>query len=172
MRSVDEILKAMRGLVVNSGIHDGDMVDATAVHHAILQYADELEGAWKRERVEVATRAATQAVNLTNEKIANSPVGNSLAMREAIEKIVRIAEAWKEPGIHAVQTTLFRICEAARAALAEQPRRCDVYDPDNAAHMMEVDYCGSMPSSHCDGMGCTRCSFKWFTSPVEKGGEK
>ena len=62
--------------------------------------------------------------------------------------------------------------EAVELALSAPPRRCDVYDPDKAAHMMEVEYCGSMPPGHCDGTNCTRCSFKWFTSPAEKGGAK
>lgn len=47
--------------------------------------ADRIETAWKQERVEIATYAATQGVKLTNEKYANMPAGNAAAMREAQE---------------------------------------------------------------------------------------
>ena len=49
--------------------------------------ADRIEAAWKRERVEIATYAATQGVKLTNEKYANTPVGNAAAFDEFKEKM-------------------------------------------------------------------------------------
>ena len=164
MRTVDKILRAMRGIVVNSGLHDGDMVDATAVHHAILQYADELEEALKRKLI-----VPVDVWNNMVRKVENS--GNAAAMHEALEAIV--SEAVRLSKMYTVYTApMAHLTSIATDALAAPPRRCDVYDPDKAAHMMEVDYCGSMPPSHCDGTNCTRCSFKWFTSPAEKGGAK
>jgi hypothetical protein len=97
--------------------------------------------------------------------------GNQMKMREALVFCLRII------GENGIRGNVFidDIREAHRAitaALAAPPRNCDVYDPDKAAHMMEVSYCGQMPPSHCDGTNCTRCSFKWFTSPAEEGGAK
>ena len=64
-----------------------------------------------------------------------SSTGNAAALREALEKIVRIAEEWDTPGIHAVQATLYRILEAARAALAAPPRNCDRFKAADEARM-------------------------------------
>ena len=167
MRSVDEILKAMRGLVVNSGIHDGDMVDATAVHHAILQYADELEKAYKLERVEVATRAATQAVNLTNEKIANSPVGNAYALRDALVRLRDEELAFCEKNVKAQiglsPLGLFHHCRIIRGiieeALSAPPRNCDLRYYNNAP---TIDECSARALvdhlRYCEKYGtCDNC---------------
>ena len=55
--------------------------------------ADRIHLAWERERVEIATKAATQGVKLTNEKFANLPIGNMAAVREALKNLTRFAES-------------------------------------------------------------------------------
>lgn len=52
MRKLEEILKDMRALVVSSGAHSGDSVDADVVHHAINRCADEID-AWRKDKVVV-----------------------------------------------------------------------------------------------------------------------
>lgn len=126
---------------------------------------ERVRGAWKRERAEIEAQAASKMLDgATIVDLRNC--GNSLAMRGAL---VEIRDCIKD---HPCQLDEDAVFEIVTTALNEKPRNCDVYVPDKAAHMMEVEYCGSMPPSHCDGTNCTRCSFKWFTSPAEEGGSK
>ena len=48
MKNIQEILDGMRTFLVNTDRHDGDMLDATEVHAALNQFADELEAWWSR----------------------------------------------------------------------------------------------------------------------------
>ena len=77
--------------------------------------------------------------------------GNA-AMRKALEKIVRIAEEWDTPGIHAVQATLYRILEAARAALAAPARNCDVGTAKEQTERFEA-FCQSNMQFYKDMFG-------------------
>lgn len=47
--TIAEILKKMRGHFVQTKLHDGDFVGATYAHHVLLEYADQIEAACKRE---------------------------------------------------------------------------------------------------------------------------
>ena len=48
MKNIQEIMDGMRTFLVNTDHHDGDMLDATEVHAAMNQFADELEVWWSR----------------------------------------------------------------------------------------------------------------------------
>lgn len=48
-KTFDELLAEMRGIFVNAGLHDGDMVNATLCHKTMLDMADKLERAYKRD---------------------------------------------------------------------------------------------------------------------------
>ena len=61
--------------------HHREMEELVARHEKEVA---ELKAAWKKERIAVATRAATQAINLTDEKYANTPIGNAAALRDAL----------------------------------------------------------------------------------------
>ncbi len=171
MRTVDEILRAMRGIVVNSGLHDGDMVDATAVHHAIIQYADELEEALKRKLI-----VPVDVWNDMVRKVENS--GNSLAMRRAL---VEIRDCIKE---HPCQLDEDAVFEIVTKALNEKPRNCDVGTAEeqtarfnefcNVAFKkwlerwnIKLDQCSS-----CELSGNRKCALTWAQMPytAEKGG--
>lgn len=52
----------------------------------VLVAANELKAAWERERVEIAVRAATDAVHLTDEKWIRN-CANVAKLREALEKV-------------------------------------------------------------------------------------
>lgn len=52
----------------------------------VLVAANELKAAWERERVEIAVRAATDAVHLTDKKWMRD-CGNIAKMREVLEKV-------------------------------------------------------------------------------------
>lgn len=58
------------------------------------------------------------------------------------------------------------------AFLAQPQRRCDVYDPEVAAHIMACSRCKNVPAGYCDGMDCGKCSFMWFTEKVNKRKDK
>ncbi len=120
----------------------------TVEGRSIQSYADRLEAAHKRELIEVATRAATQGVKLTNEKYANMPIGNSAALREALvrvqdwlkrmnaEPLNTLAVSELTPS-YAVNRTAKSIIEdndyhisQLTAALAAPPRNCDRFGGD------------------------------------------
>ena len=48
MKNIQEILDGMRTFLVDTNHHDGDMLDATEVHAALNQFADELDAWWNR----------------------------------------------------------------------------------------------------------------------------
>lgn len=54
------------GYTVGNTANGADISEDTA--ECMATFADRIEAAWKRERVEIATKAATQGVKLTNEK--------------------------------------------------------------------------------------------------------
>lgn len=173
MRTVDEILRAMRGIVVNSGLHDGDMVDATAVHHAIIQYADELEEALKQKLI-----VPVDVWNNMVRKVENS--GNAAALREALEAIV--SEAVRLSKMYTVYTApMAHLTSIATDALAAQPRNCDV---GTALEQSErfMDFCrpGNRPPN-CEKckvypkrMNKFWCQLEWAQMPYEakEGGAK
>ena len=104
----------------------------------------------------------------------SSAVGNAAAMRAALEKIVRVAEEWDTPGIHAVQATLYRILEAARAALAAPVRNCDRFrtaDEVSAywgANVHAVPLHGDAYAMRIDGE--TYPTFlDWLMAPAKEG---
>lgn len=101
--------------------------------------ADRIHAAWERERVEIATKAATQGVKLTNEKFANLPIGNMAAVREALKNLTRFAESDIRQleclAKKAIDNDIYgggilqALCGAIRegkSALDLPPRNCDV----------------------------------------------
>ena len=52
----------------------------------VLEVANRLKAAWERERAEIAAKAATEAVNLTNEKWKRDG-GNAVMLRMAMESV-------------------------------------------------------------------------------------
>lgn len=94
----------------------------------IKSYADQLEAAHKRELIEVATRAATQGVKLTNEKYANMPIGNSAALREALKSAELGLFRWLSGSISRDEHR--ELVATIKAALAAPPRNCDRFGGD------------------------------------------
>lgn len=96
--------------------------------------ADRIETVYKRETVEVSTRAATFAINKTNEEWRQK-LGNAAKLREAVVKIIDYLEPirkWTMPTQEngTELTTLFAavdtVYQIANAALAAPARNCDV----------------------------------------------
>ncbi len=105
------------GYTVGNTANGADISVATAICVAI--FADRIEAAWERERVEIASRAATQGVKLTDEKWRSE-------LREALTPWVSLAEwlienAGKEAlgrGIAEIVPTLRKRIDESKSALA------------------------------------------------------
>lgn len=110
-------------------------------------------------------------------------VGNSAAMREALEAIRGYAEecATKNPEIGEM-VSFGWIAGKCRAALAAPPRNCDLYataeEAAEAWHKHEAEDTGE---KYCDGCpfnlgeDCVRggvCSIGWFYAKAQEGGAK
>lgn len=104
------------------------------------EVVDRLEAAAMWERVEVATKAALEGVRLTNEKYANTPVGNAAAMREALEKCRDLAETiWQSEGGEDVSSEICELKDRIAAALAAPARNCDKYSHDEALRVWAAE---------------------------------
>jgi len=86
--------------------------------------ADRIETVYKRETVEVSTRAATFAINKTNEEWRQK-LGNAAKLREAAKHVQSIMERLHDP-TDKNNAEFVRIWEIVSAALAAPARNCDV----------------------------------------------
>ena len=121
-KTTEDILREMREYADQLD-NDGDITGAD-----FRDFANQLEAAAKRERAVTDAMLACKGKMFPHPDPEHAPPPHPAAaadMRAALEKIVRIAEEWDTPGIHAVQATLYRILEAARAALSAPPRDCE-----------------------------------------------
>ena len=97
-----------------------------------------------RDMAEAVVKAATQAVQLTNEKFAKrfSKVGNAAAMFNALKQIDRIV--WDKCRHTKEEVEAHRL---ATEALSAPPRNCDLYATlDDARNAFFVDY---VPDETC-----------------------
>ena len=119
----------------------------------------------KRDMTEAVVKAATQAVQLTNEKFAKrfSKTGNPAKMREALKEAKRTLCRWQAdlPALAwvEVETVLCKI----ESSLSAPPRNCDVdgskikseSDFEKAFNLHKVSQCCSMCRYGDDEVGCT-----------------
>lgn len=116
----------------------GDDVSYVVSAGQMRNLANLLDKAAIRERAEAATKAATDAINLTEEKWRRQ-CADMAKLREALEKCAKMGEQIDcQLGSSDATVYAFRderclahnISECARAALAEPPRNCDVLTPE------------------------------------------
>ena len=103
----------------------------------------------KSEMIESVVKAATQAVQLTNEKFARL-VGNTAQMREVLRKIYLIAIT--NINECACNDSDKIICKLADEALSAPPRNCDVGTEAVQSKRYE-EYC----KSHSTNGRCIKC---------------
>ena len=84
MRNIQEILDGMRTFLVNTDHHDGDLLDATEVHAALNQFADELDAWWNRSGL---LRVPLDLWNDMARKVESAD-----ALRGAIDRLPDITE--------------------------------------------------------------------------------
>lgn len=163
-----DILAEMRNRA--DTIIEGRVITARnfVTQEAVEAWADRIEAAAQREREAAEARQLNECVVVREEEASEwrKRTGNAAAMRAALEGIVRIAEEWDTPGIHAVQATLYRILEAARAALAAPPRNCDSYDVENG-----VTACMQAIDAAWHEIDTIRATIDWLLAPAEGGEE-
>jgi hypothetical protein len=109
-----------------------------AERQRVLVAANELKAAWERERVEIAVRAATDAVHLTNKKWMRD-CANVAKLREALEVVLdecchhlcaipdQLAEGGQTCDWCCVMPGRCEAIDKAKAALAAPVRNCDLY---------------------------------------------
>lgn len=177
---LDAILAEMR-----AGIHTGraDIIDI--VNERLIAYADRIEAAAERERIELREDEAKMllreyaaapdesltpsALELKRELLRLAPAtGNAAAMREALERIV----GWCE-GCHA--DTCETVCRpgltsesihAALAALAAPARNCDKFaTADDARDAAKKEFANTMLLDDRQ----LRALVRWLFAPAEGG---
>lgn len=144
--------------------------------------ADRIHLAWERERVEIATKAATQGVKLTNEKFANLPIDNMAAVREALKNLTRFAESDIRQleclAKRAIDNNIYgggilqALCGAIRegkSALSAPPRNCDKYNTTRSATRKWAEITGASIYAEGDGNDW-RKFFHWLFAPAQEGG--
>lgn len=124
-KTLADILSIMRSEPLYNPHGDPALVEANKV---LKDYADRIEAAVQREKVEAATKAATEAVNLTNEKWQRDVQrGNGAALYAALDA-VRIEMLKRYADIHP-QINDVEILELCVNAL-HRARNCDRFDGD------------------------------------------
>lgn len=120
-KTTEDLLREMREYADQLD-NDGDITGAD-----FRDFANQLEEAMKREKVETATIAAVKAINLTNEKWIRD-AGNVVAMREALIEVRSLL--WELMGSSSQSRQEITACNMARKirdALDAPIRHCDKY---------------------------------------------
>ena len=151
----------------------------------LLSFADRIEAALKRERE--AGAEAAHIVGEIRELIGreatiekSSAVGNAAAMREALEKVLRVlhcaivADILKGDDVNSAFNEV-------TAALSAPPRNCDVGTAEeqekrfNSFCKTHLSGTRSICSAQCPCVGCRsmfHCLTKWSQMPYDEGGAK
>ncbi len=178
-----DVLAYLRSVVFAMKVHDAMMPE---VYDILCGVAFRLESAWKRERVEIATTAAAQAVNLTNEKFARTPVGNAAAMREALEEL-RSRLSYLSPriihirpdGKHSAPWVMEQL-KIIEDSLSAPARNCDVGTAEEQTTRMRAHCnrlkpaCRDEEGNRCKCYGDIykeNCWLAWAQMPYETKGE-
>lgn len=146
--TIEDIIREKRGIAAkireNLSIVPVRREDQLLVADSLEREADRLEAALKSEAA-------------TAEK--SSVVGNSAAMREALDEILEQIDNWRTKGImeHWQYSQLFDIADAA---IATPARNCDKYLDKNCAREQY-----NMQSDTLD-------PFEWLYRQEKKGGEE
>ena len=112
-------------LVDNFHIEDGEYGEWSGLE-LLKAYAECLEKAHKREIVETATKAATYAINLTEQKWRRE-CADMAKLREALSKFCAYSAEVLNTGTFN-RVHLEALLNMAKAALAAPARNCDVLD--------------------------------------------
>ena len=188
-KTVGEILDQMRNGPIPPHRRDREM---------LVWLADRLDAAVMRERAVAATIAATQAVNMTEERCRRDFGGNVAKMREVLEDATNELQILLDRYVpqypsgryinrFSKTATLRRKLEYVignvKAALAAPPRNCDRPEFKNgedawlAFEKENPDWCDNHQSKSfwcddCESAGCDRCMADWLMSQAttEKGG--
>lgn len=109
--------------------HKREVEKLNSVIQATVSRSDAEIDRLRREVVEASSRAATSAVNLTNEKWRREH-GNAAKLRTGMECIRNAATCggsdFGNPAIRGLLDQMEKICAIANAALAAPPRNCDM----------------------------------------------
>ena len=156
---------------------DGAYCDNKFVAIEPSEVSDRIEAAANRERE--AGAEAAQICGEIGEMVGreaacekSSQVGNSAAMREALEQIDRIVYFKKRHTKEEVEAH-----RLATTVLTMPPRNCDVGTPEEQsarfdAHCRKHMGCLTCPLREKDGGVPKHCEFAWSQMPYEEGGDK
>lgn len=171
-KTTEDILREMREYA-NQLDNDGDTTGAD-----FRDFANQLEEAMKREKVEAVILAATKAVNLTDEKWRRERIGNIAAMRAALDKVLEcyksgaIRTVYNDPESWRHDDELCYLKDDVEAALAAPPRNCDVGAAEEQEERFD-EFCSShfKHCSKCPLFDKFRfCQSAWMQLPYEKEG--
>lgn len=168
-KTLADILSIMRSEPLYNPHGDPALVEANKV---LKDYADRIEAAVQREKVEAATKAATEAVNLTNEKWQRDVQrGNGAALYAALDA-VRIEMLKRYADIHP-QINDVEILELCVNAL-HRARNCDRFQTASEVSAYWNSNVRTVPLPHdAYGMhidGETYPTFlDWLMAPAKEG---
>ncbi len=141
-----------------------DLETLHSIQAGLRKLADRIVNAVYQAITEAATKAAADAVNLTDKKWRRQ-CGDAAAMREALEAISSAISV--KGNVAMTKLSTFDIKRLAEAALAAPPRNCDVGTPEEqherfAEFCKEVDDC-----AYCAIPGLTsgECALLWAGLP-------
>lgn len=98
----------------------------------LLNYADRIESAWKREKAEweaAACACVSDAVMSGRVAVEHVPIGNAAALRQAVVKALTLLQVCTWPS----GVSLDGVAEVVHeidSALDKPPRNCDIGTPD------------------------------------------
>jgi hypothetical protein len=145
---------------------EGQLLDAEELDSE----ADRIEAAWKREKAEIEANALS--VGGVVEAARHKP-GNAANMREAIEKVLEIAN--REWDAHRETSAMWEVHDICTMALAKPPRNCDLVKSFDEAEERFASFCVNQPScTSCPLQDVPTCRARWLlaVSNQTKGEKK
>ncbi len=133
--------------------------------------ANRIEAARKREKAEV--EALALSVGGMVEASRHKQVGNSAAMREAVETALTIIRGIISGAVARTNNSVFDCRDKLKDALSKPPRNCDVGTAEEQYKRHEA-YCEKQ-DMYClndDTLNCRMCFGKWAQMPHEPDTKK
>jgi len=164
-----DVIAAMRGGPIPQHRHDREL---------LCHFANRFEAAHKREIVEVSTRAATFAINKTNEEWRQK-LGDAAKLREALKATLDLFWDIHNANRSPQSNQAYAVIRKIKAALSAPPRNCDRFTTVDEARKAHEAICekygkchNGCPLNNEEHYSAFDCFEAWLFAPAteQKGG--